>query len=100
VEAVGHDGQFGDRPLQTEHVKHAEPAQHGQPIQCVAPEVLTVGECVKQFPKEPGFGSRMLLPERGLQLLHKIAKPDRVLLIIGMAPMGRLIEQGARRLMT
>ena len=98
VKAVGHDGQFGDRPLKPEHSKQARPAQHGQSIQRVVPEVMIVGEGFKRFQKQPGLDGRILLPERCLQLLHKIAKPDRVLLIFGMAPMGRLVKRETRRL--
>ena len=29
MKAVGHDDQFGDRPLKPENLKQARPAQHG-----------------------------------------------------------------------
>ena len=98
VKAVGHDGQFGDRPLKPEHSKQARPAQHGQSIQRMVPEGMIVSEGFKRFQKEPGLDGRILLPERCLQLLYKIAKPDRVLLILGTAPMGRLVKRETRRL--
>ena len=98
VKAVGNDGQFGNRPLKLEHSKQARPAQHGQSIQRVVPEVVIVSEDFKWFQKEPGRGGRIFLPERCLQLLDKIAKPDRIMLIFGMMPMGRLVKREARRL--
>ena len=54
---------------------------------------------LRPFPKlidRQGVG--ILLPERCLQFLYKIAKPDRILLVFGMAPMGRLVKRKARRL--
>jgi hypothetical protein len=79
-------------------MKQARPAQHGQSIECVRPEVMIVGEGFERFQKEPGFEGWILLSERCLQLLDKVAKPDRVLLILGMAPMGRLIKRETWRL--
>ncbi|MEX2490560.1 MAG: hypothetical protein WD425_02245 [Nitrospirales bacterium] len=79
-------------------MKQACPAQHGQPIKCVRPEVVIVGKGFKRFQKEPGLDGRMLLSERCLQFLDKIAKPDRVLLIPGMAPMGWLVKRETWRL--
>ena len=98
VKAVGHDGQFGNRPLKPEHSKQARPAQHGQSIQRMVPEVMIASERFKRFQKEPGVDGRILLPERCLQLLYQIAKPDRVLLILGTVPMGRLVKRETRRL--
>ncbi len=99
VKAVGHDGQFGDRPLKPEHSKQARPAQHGQSLQRMVPESIIVSEGCKRFQKEPGLDGGILLPERYFQLLYKIAKSDRVLLILGPAPMGRLVKRETRRLL-
>ena len=45
VEAVGHDRQFGDRPLERVHPEHALCAQHCQAVKSVIPEVAVVGQC-------------------------------------------------------
>ena len=99
VKAVGHDGELGDRPLKLEHSKQARPAQDSQSIQRMVPEVMLVSELLKWFQKESALGGRILLQERCLQFLYKIAKPDRVLLILGAVPMGRLVERKTRRLL-
>lgn len=63
------------------------------------PEGMIVSESFKRFHNEPDFDGRILLPQRCLQLLDEIAKPDRVLLILGMPPMGRLVQRETGRLM-
>ena len=99
MKTVGHHGQFGDRTLKPEHLKQARPAQHGQSVQCVFPEVTIVGKGCKRFQKEPGLDGGILLPERYIQFLHKITKPDWILLIFGMVPMGRLVKRETWRLL-
>ena len=99
VKAVGHDGQFDDRPLELEDSKQGWPAHHRQSIERMVPEGMIVSEGFKWFQKEPGLDGGILLPERYFQLLYKIAKSDRVLLIPGPAPMGRLVKRETRRLL-
>jgi hypothetical protein len=98
VKALGHDGKFGDRPLKPEYSKEARPAQYGQPVQRMIPEIMIVSQRFKWLQKNAGLVDWMLLEERYLQLLYKIAKPDWVLLILGTAPMGRLIKRETWRL--
>jgi hypothetical protein len=65
----------------------------------MVPEGMLLSKRFKWFQKEPCLHGWILLPERYLQLLYKIAKPDRVLLILGPAPMGRLVKRETRRLL-
>gem|GEM_PF-3626614 len=99
VKTVGHDGQFGDWPLKLEHSKQARPTQYGQALPHMVPEFIIVREGCKRFQKPPNLDGRILLPERYLQLLYKIAKSDRILLILGPAPMSRLIKRETRLLL-
>ena len=55
-------------------------------------------EGFKRFQEQPDLDGWILLPERCLQHLHEVAKPDRVLLILGMAPVSRLVKRETRRL--
>ena len=43
VEAVGHDSQFGDWPLEPVHTEQARRAEHGQPVKRVISEVAIIG---------------------------------------------------------
>ena len=54
VKAVGHDGQFGERPLKPEHSKQARPAQHGQSIQRMVPEGHDRQRGLQTVPEEAG----------------------------------------------
>ena len=96
MEAVGDDGQLGDRLREAVGVKDAGAAQHGQPVERVGPEVPIVGERLERFQQQPCLRRGMLAQQRRFQFLDEIAKPDRVLLVFGMVAMGRLIERQAR----
>jgi hypothetical protein len=98
MKAVGHDSQFSDRTLKLKHLKQAQPSHHGQSIECMVPEFIIVGESFERFQKETGLDGWVGLPERCLQLLYKIAKPDWVLLVVGMGSVGRLVKRKTRRL--
>ena len=97
LKSVGHDGEFGDRPLKPEHSEQVRSAQDSQSIQSVVPEVGIVSELLKGLQREATLDGRILLPQRFLQLLYQVAKPDWVLLILRTAPMGRLVKREAWR---
>src|SRR5688572_15048461 len=48
VEAVRHDSQLGDRPLEPVDSENTGRAQHGQSVQCVIPEVVIVGQSTER----------------------------------------------------
>ena len=97
VEAVGDHNQFGDRLRNPQRLKDAGPAQNGQAIEGVVPELRVVSEGLEGFQQQPRIGGRILLAERCFQLLHEVAKPDRILLVLRMPPVSRLVQRETRR---
>ena len=49
-------------------------------------------------PERPGFDGQILLPERCIQFLYKIAKADWILLIFRTPTVGRLVKRKTWRL--
>jgi hypothetical protein len=99
VEAVGHDNQLGNRPPESVNSEHAGRAQHRQSVMGVIPEVGRVGQSQKRLQERLDLMRRVLLPQRLLQRLNEVAKPNRILLVFRKVPMSRLVERDARRLM-
>ena len=99
MEALCHNNQLGDRPLESVRAEHTRRAEHGQSVTSVLPEVVIVGQRLERREERLDVTRRVRLPQRLLQRLHEVAKPDRVLLVVRMMPMRRLIEREARRRM-
>lgn len=59
MEAVGHNGEFGDGPLKSECVEKTRRAEHGEAVQAPVPELFIVGERLKRFKKHPYLAVRV-----------------------------------------
>jgi len=58
----------------------------------MAPEVVVLGDGLEWIEQRfVGIGRKPLL-QRGLQRFYQMAKPDRVLLVVWKASMGRLVD--------
>ena len=77
--------------------KDAGPAQNGQAVEGVVPELGVVCEGFEGFQQQPRLGGRILLSERCFQLLHEVSKANRILLVLWMPPMCRLVQRETRR---
>ncbi len=49
MKAIGHNNQFGNRPLESVNPENAFRAQHRQPFIGVVPEFAVVSQCQKWF---------------------------------------------------
>ena len=66
VEAIGHDGQLGNRPLEPVDSEHASCAQHCQSVKGVIPEVAVVRQCQERVQERPDLSPRILPQQRFL----------------------------------
>ncbi len=99
VEAVGHDRQLGNRPLQPVDFEQVGRGQHGEPVERVVPEIAVTGQGVEWCRQRPDVPRRITMVQRRLQRLDEVTKADRILLVVRMLPMRRLVEREARRFM-
>ena len=95
VKAVGDDGQFFHRALQPIDAEHVRGTQHGQALGAVVPELGIVRQRVERCQQRGDVAVRVLLLQRGFQLLDQVAKAYRVLLPVGKLPVGRLVQRQA-----
>src|SRR6185312_539017 len=84
MEAAGNDRQFGNRPLQPVNLEELGRSEDSQTIECMVPEFTLARESLKACQKRPRVSGGIFLPQRGLQALDEVAKPDRILLAIRM----------------
>jgi hypothetical protein len=99
MEAVGDNDQLGNRALEPVDLEEIRRAEDSQPVERMVPEIATVSQGVKRRQERPGVASRIFLPQRSLHSLYEVTKADRVLLVFGMVPVGRLVQREAGRCM-
>ena len=92
MKGIGDDGELADSPLQLENPEEIRPSKDRQPVVRVSPETAIVGKVMKASQELPLLVRGMFQAQRILESFDEITKPDRVLLVVGMTPMGRLIE--------
>ena len=95
VEAVGHDREFRDGPLQPVDAEHRGRAQHGEPFQRVVLEVVIIRQRLQWCDQRLHVAHPIAVAQGRDQRLDQIAEPDRILLIVRMLSMGRLLERQA-----
>lgn len=66
--------------------------------QRVVPETAVARECFERIQEQRRLDGRIPLAKRCFQLFFEVAKPDRVPLILWVAPMSRLVQWEARRM--
>lgn len=98
VKAVGHHRQLTDPLRNPDRTKEPRCPQNDQAIERVVPELGVAPERFEGLEQHACLGGRIVLTQRGVELLHEIPEPDGVLLVLGMPAMGRLVQGQTRRL--
>jgi hypothetical protein len=98
VKGIGDDGELPNGPLQTVSPKQPGGAEYGETVEAAVPKAFVVRQLLKRLEEWPNVPGRVLLPERFAEGPDEVPKPDRILLLVRVRPMGRLGEGKARRL--
>ena len=97
VKGVRSDDQLGHGLGDPDGVKHIQSAKHGQTIERVVPEIRVVREGPEGLQQLSRLGLRVVPSQRRFQLFQQVPKADRVLLVVGMAPVSPLVQREKRR---
>ncbi len=97
VKAVCYHHQIRHRTLQAVHAEQARRTKDCEAIDGVVPEVGIGCQCLKRLQQRRYFALGVLVAQRCLHFLHQVAKPDRVLHVVGVLPVGGLVQRQAWR---
>ena len=98
MHAIVSDRQLRYAALQTEHLEIVLGAEHGQSVAVEVPEVDIIDQRIERLEQRFGLIAAALLFEGVFQLSHQVLEADGVLLALGKAAMGGLVQRQARRL--